>query len=68
MASYYTDLMALNAGQSWSRTSGAGAVTTQPAFVVVHVALAEFRIEARAAIQSGHFTTTTGATYTRIGA
>lgn len=63
---YYSALMAVVAPQTWVRVSPTGERSFQPAFVVVHCALREYRGEARAAIERGHFhLSATGARYER---
>ena len=50
--SYYTELMraVVADGRKWYRTNSHGETTEQPPFVVVHVALAEHRINASEAL------------------
>ena len=64
--SYYTELMraVVADGRKWYRTNSHGETTEQPPFVVVHVALAEHRINARRVLAEGRFTSPL-ATYAR---
>lgn len=67
MATYYNDLLTLvTRGPQWVRVSRTGERTTQPPFIVVRAALAEYGIEARQWIERGHFHIgATGARYER---